>query len=84
MCDLCLQVQVFPSDPRAVLAMQRLAVQGGDCGPDPGVRAQLELEPNLQSGGAVFPPLGSKCKTDIQGSARGLNCHRSPLPSGGL
>lgn len=39
MCDLCLQMQVFSSDPRAVLVMQRLEVRGGDYGPDPGVRA---------------------------------------------
>lgn len=32
MCDLCLQRQGFSSDPRAVLAMQRLEVRGGDCG----------------------------------------------------
>lgn len=60
MCDLYLQMQVFSSDPRAVLVTQRLEVRRGDCGPDPGVRAQLELESDLQSGGAVFPPFGEQ------------------------
>lgn len=33
------KTQVFSSDPRAVLMMQRLEAGGGDCGPGPGVRA---------------------------------------------
>lgn len=75
LCALYLEAQVIPSDPRAVLMTQRLEGRGGDCGSDPGVQAELELDSGLLSWGAGLPPLGSpgaNVEVASPGDSRGL------------